>query len=268
MNLAVKGRIRIDASDKKRTELTRNSGAGADGLAPEDLALENAIFGGAHSKIAGGEYDAGFTAAYTAFSAALSQRSTAAPISAGMSATRSPRSRSLVLVIAIAATQVTQWTLWHTMGVIALAALNVVFMYLMPAPTKKGQQVRTEIEGFRLYMETAEKLQLNAVKVGSEAPPPMTTERYEKFLPYAVALGVEKPWTQHFERLIPTTPRTTIRPGRNMSTGQSLGALTGAMISNISSGVSSALPQSSSSSGSGGGGSSGGGGGGGGGGGW
>jgi hypothetical protein len=53
-----------------------------------------------------------------------------------------------------------------------------------------------------------------------------------------------------------------------MSGSRSLGAVTGALVANMSSGVSSALPQSSSSSGSGGGGSSGGGGGGGGGGGW
>jgi uncharacterized membrane protein YgcG len=267
MNLAVKGRIRIDASDKKRTELTRNSGAGADGLAPEDVALENDIFGGAHSKSLGGEYDAGFTAANTAFGAALSQRYGSAYFRWNVGYTIAAVALT-VLVIAIAATQVMQWTAWHTMGVIALAVLNAVFMYLMPAPTKMGQQVRSEIEGFRLYMETAEKLQLNAVKVGSEAPPPMTTERYEKFLPYAVALGVEKPWTQHFERLIPQEAANYNPTWTNMSTGQSLGALTGAMVANMSSGVSSALPQSSSSSGSGGGGSSGGGGGGGGGGGW
>jgi len=117
-------------------------------------------------------------------------------------------------------------------------------------------------------METAERLQLNAVKIGSEAPPPMTKERYERFLPYAVALGVEKPWTQHFERLIPQEAANYHPTWTNMSTNQSLGALTGAMVANMSSGVASALPQSSSSSGSGGGGSSGGGGGGGGGGGW
>jgi uncharacterized membrane protein len=141
-------------------------------------------------------------------------------------------------------------------------------MYLMPAPTPKGQQVRTEIEGFRLYMETAEKLQLNAVEPGSAAPPPMTTERYEKYLPYAVALGVEKPWTRHFERLIPEEA-AKYNPGwTNTGGSRSLGSLSNALVANMTSGVTSALPQSSSSSGSGGGGSSGGGGGGGGGGGW
>jgi uncharacterized membrane protein len=140
----------------------------------------------------------------------------------------------------------------------------------MPAPTPKGQQVRTEIEGFRLYLETAEKLQLNAVEVGGKAPPPMSKERYEMFLPYAVALGVERPWTRHFERLLPKEAEG-YRPGWthfSSSGGRSLSSLNSALVASMATGVSSALPQSSSSSGGGGGGSSGGGGGGGGGGGW
>ena len=98
----------------------------------------------------------------------------------------------------------------------------------------------------------------------------MTTERYETFLPYAVALGVEKPWTKHFERLLPEEA-AAYHPGwTNMSSGgfRNIGEMTSGMVSTMSSGVSSSMPQSSSSSGSGGGGSSGGGGGGGGGGGW
>jgi uncharacterized membrane protein len=160
--------------------------------------------------------------------------------------------------------------MWHTATVLALAALNILFLYLMPAPTPKGQKVRTEIEGFRLYMETAEKLQLNAVEVGSASPPPMSKARYETFLPYAVALGVEKPWSRHFEKLLPTEAEDyhPAWAGFSSSSGRSLSGLNDALISSLSSGVSSALPQSSGSSGSGGGGSSGGGGGGGGGGGW
>jgi uncharacterized membrane protein YgcG len=266
MNLAVKGSIRIDASDKKHTTLTRLSTAPAD-IAPEDASLEGRIFGGAGAKTLGGAYDAGFTSAYTAFQQELGRKYGSAYFRWNLGYTLSAIALT-VLIIVLAATQVTQWTLWHTLGILALTALNVVFLYLMPAPTQKGQAIRTEIEGFRLYMDKAESLQLNAVKPGEQAPPPMSKERYEKFLPYAVALGVEKPWTQHFQRLLPQEAETYHPGWTNMSSSQSLGALTGALVANMSSGVSSALPQSSSSSGSGGGGSSGGGGGGGGGGGW
>jgi uncharacterized membrane protein len=98
----------------------------------------------------------------------------------------------------------------------------------------------------------------------------MTTQRYEAFLPYAVALGVEAPWTKHFERLLPAEA-AAYQPAwgsAGWASSQSFAGLSHALVSNIDSGVSSAMPQSSSSSGSGGGGSSGGGGGGGGGSGW
>lgn len=269
MNLAVKGRIKLDTSQKGVTalDLTRENGSLA-GFAPEDSALERMIFADTAHKRLDGKYDSVFTAAYTQFNETLSKKYGSAYFKwnaiytiAGLALTAGG------LVFAIA--QASMWTVWHTFAVLGLAALNVLFVYLMPAPTPKGQKTRTEIEGFRLYMETAEKLQLNAVKVGSEAPPPMSKQRYETFLPYAVALGVEKPWTQHFEKLLPRDAEA-YNPGwiGFSSANHSLSGLNNSLISSLSSGVSSALPQSSSSSGSGGGGSSGGGGGGGGGGGW
>lgn len=268
MHLAVRDRLSIDASDKKITVLTRRTeGASAAGIAPEDLVLENAIFSTGRSKSLGGAYDASFTSAYNAFNAALGRRYGAAYFRWNIGYTLAAIFITFV-VIGAAVTQITQWTSWHTLGVIALILTNGAFLYFMPSPTQKGQAIRTEIEGFKLYMEKAEKLQLNAVEVGLEQPPPMTIARYERFLPYAVALGVEKPWTEHFEHLIPEEAARYRPSWTTMSGARSLSAVTGALVGAMSSGVSSALPQSSSSSGSGGGGSSGGGGGGGGGGGW
>jgi len=150
----------------------------------------------------------------------------------------------------------------------ALIAMNILFIFLMPAPTKKGQKTRTEIQGFRLFMKTAEKQKFDAVEVGSKAPPPMSVARYEALLPYAVALGVEEPWSKYFETVMPIESEN-YQPhwGGSVRDFGGIGQMTDNMVSNISSGVSSAAPQSSSSGG-GGGGFSGGGGGGGGGGGW
>jgi uncharacterized membrane protein len=106
--------------------------------------------------------------------------------------------------------------------------------------------------------------------VGSDAPPPMSTERYERFLPYAVALDVEKPWTKYFEKTLPAEA-AAYSPAWGHFGSRSFGSVGGmndAIMSSMNTGVSSSLPQSSSSSGGGGGGFSGGGGGGGGGGGW
>ncbi len=270
LNLAVKGRLRIDASQKDVTVLEPVPGTGfPTGLSGEDKALDKALFKNQGRKLLDKTYDAGLTKAYTSFRSALSRkygrdyfRWNAGYTFAGLVLTGAG--------LAFAIAQASMWTQWHTAFLLALAGLNVLFLYLMPAPTPKGQAVRTEIEGFRLYMETAEKLQLNAVKVDGASPPPMSKERYEAFLPYAVALGVEKPWTQHFERLLPKEAESynPAWAGFSGRSAQSLSGLNASLVSSLTSGVSSALPQSSGSSGSGGGGSSGGGGGGGGGGGW
>lgn len=161
--------------------------------------------------------------------------------------------------------------------VAGLVVLNVVFMFLMPAPTKKGAHITSEIEGFKLYLETAEKLRLNSAEVGTDQVPPMTVERYEAFLPYAVALGVEKPWTEHFEDTLPIAAKNYQPSYYNNYRGGGFGrggmqSMQKDMVKALSTGVASARPVQTSSGGgsssgrsfSGGGGSSGGGGGGGG----
>ncbi|KKB83957.1 hypothetical protein VW29_12695, partial [Devosia limi DSM 17137] len=80
------------------------------------------------------------------------------------------------------------------MAALSIVAITVVFAVLMRAPTIQGRKVMDEIDGFKLYLETAEKERLNMA-----GEPPMTVERFERILPYAIALGVEKPWSQHFE---------------------------------------------------------------------
>ncbi|MEE9346729.1 MAG: DUF2207 domain-containing protein [Robiginitomaculum sp.] len=159
---------------------------------------------------------------------------------------------------------------WMGLLILALIIVNVIYMFLIPAPTKKGEKIHTEIEGFKLYLKTAEKGRLNVYEVGGDAPPPMSAEHYQRFLPYAIALDVEKPWTKYFEKTLPAIAKNFAPHGvsGDFGSGQSLSRSTRNMVSSIGSSASSAAPQSSGSSGSGGGGSSGGGGGGGGGGGW
>ena len=153
----------------------------------------------------------------------------------------------------------------------SMVVICVIFTVLMRAPTVQGRKVMDEIEGFKLYLETAEKNRLNIVD-----EPPMTVERFERILPYAIALGVEKPWSEHFEaelaRHAVSDATDNYSPrwysgSRHFDSGNLSKA-----ISTASSGMAAAMvaaqPVQASSSGSGGGGSSGGGGGGGGGGGW
>jgi hypothetical protein len=153
----------------------------------------------------------------------------------------------------------------------SIVVITVVFAVLMRAPTVQGRKVMDKIEGFRLYLDTAEKNRLNI-----DGEPPLTVERFERILPYAIALGVEKPWSEHFEAEL---ARSTADASQTYSpawySGRNGGWSSGGLsrgISAASSGMAAAMiaaqPVQASSSGSSGGGFSGGGGGGGGGGGW
>ncbi len=150
-----------------------------------------------------------------------------------------------------------------------LVAVNGVFIYLLKSPTPFGRELMDKIEGFKLYLSTAEQHRLDIMH-----PPEMTPELFEEYLPYAIALGVENQWSQRFANHLRSagtdTSSSNYSPdwysgGRfNLSsTSNGFSGITSAMSSTI---ASASVPPSSSSSG--GGGFSGGGGGGGGGGGW
>jgi uncharacterized protein (TIGR04222 family) len=155
---------------------------------------------------------------------------------------------------------------------IILSALFVglvgLFSWLIKAPTPEGRAIMDEIEGFKMYVDVAEKHQLNLMH-----EPGMTVERFEKLLPYAIALGVENQWGKKFENALARSLQDTksYRPAWYAGAGAmafSPARLSSDMGRSFSSAISSASTPPGSSSGSGGGGRSGGGGGGGGGGGW
>jgi len=271
IQLGIKNRLNID-TDKKLTTLTvKNEADDQQTLSPEEAKLFSNIIPVGKNKITlGKKYSRTFTGAYTKFKKDLTK-------TYGKDYFQWNAGYTIIGIVLSVIAVVAAFTQFYgnnsqyffiVLGV--LAAMNLLFIFLMPAPTDKGQKIRTEIEGFKLYLETAEKLQLNAAKLGSDQQPPMSTKRYERFLPYAVALDVEKPWTKHFEKMMPKEARNYNPGWSNMQAGD-FGSMTGmnkALTSNLNSGVSKSMPQSSSSSGGGGGGFSGGGGGGGGGGGW
>jgi len=151
----------------------------------------------------------------------------------------------------------------------SLVVVNVLFFYLIKAPTVYGRKRMDEIEGLKIFMEVAEKHRFNMLN-----PPEMTPQLFERLLPYAIALNVENEWGKQFDSILKEAIQNDEYEPRwyRGSTGSVFHAhlLASTLGSNFSSSISSASvsPQSSGSSGSGGGGFSGGGGGGGGGGGW
>lgn len=168
-----------------------------------------------------------------------------------------------------------------SISAISIIGITIVFAVLMRAPTLQGRKVMDQIDGLKLYLETAEKDRMNMADA-----PPMTISRFERLLPFAIALDVEKPWSDHFEAelargAVSDVSSSGYSPGWYHSAG---GSSPGSAASSMTTAVSAAAASMTaamvaaqpvqasssgfSSSGGGGGGSSGGGGGGGGGGGW
>ncbi|HEY8577828.1 MAG TPA: DUF2207 domain-containing protein [Devosia sp.] len=164
---------------------------------------------------------------------------------------------------------------------ISIVVITISFAVLMRAPTLQGRKIMDQIEGLKLYIETAEKERMNMA-----GAPPMTVARFERMLPFAIALGVEKPWSNHFEaeleRHAVADARADYQPhwyrgsGWSGSASQTASNMTNAIsaaAASMTAAMVAAQPVQASSSGfgssgGGGGGFSGGGGGGGGGGGW
>jgi uncharacterized membrane protein YgcG len=271
--LAVNKYIRMESSKSETILSYQGSDLKAQSLSDEQVALLKTLFGRRPKMRLGRSTNMTFTKAYTDFRRRVGRKYGKDYFRWNGGFTILGIILSVVAVIAAFSQFYGNNSDYFFIVIGALVAMNLFFVFLMPAPTKKGQKIKSEIEGFKLYLEMAEKKQLNARKdVLSGQEPPMTKARYEAFLPYAIALDVEKPWTKYFEKVLPEEAKTYSPSwghisGRNIS---SIGGINRALESNLNSGVSRAMPQSSSSSGgsSGGGGFSGGGGGGGGGGGW
>jgi uncharacterized membrane protein len=157
-------------------------------------------------------------------------------------------------------------------AVVAVFALNglmqALFLVLLKSPTRRGRILMDELDGFELYLKVAEKDDLNI-----QHPPELTPELFERYLPFAIALGVENDWAEQFASVLsrmdraeraaysPHWYRGDFNPHRLSGFVKDVG-------SGFSTAIASAATPPGSSSGSGGGGFSGGGGGGGGGGGW
>ena len=155
-------------------------------------------------------------------------------------------------------------------GLVALVvAVNMAFYHLLKAPTMLGRRIFDRIEGFKMFLDATEADRLQRM-----VPAERTPEVYEKYLPYALALGVEQAWTEQFADVLATALRpdgSGYHPGWYSGSGfdsARVGSFASAMGSSLSSAIAASTTAPGSRSGGGGSGSSGGGGGGGGGGGW
>ncbi|MDO3434133.1 DUF2207 domain-containing protein [Rhizobium sp. CBN3] len=175
----------------------------------------------------------------------------------------------IVLTLASSLVELHETPMLFAVGGIVL--LNILYVFIMGAPTRLGARMMDGVDGLRQYLTLAEKDRMNMA-----GAPRMSPQHFETLLPYAVALGVEKPWSRTFETWLAAAAAGTAAayaPSwysgdfNSGSFSDRVGGFSSSMASTIASTIPSP-PPSSSSSGFSGGGSSGGGGGGGGGGGW
>lgn len=164
-----------------------------------------------------------------------------------------------------------------------VGATNVLFYHLLERPTLRGRGVLDQLDGFETFLTATDADRLDRLN-----PPDRTPELFERYLPHAIALGVENRWAESFESALSQGTQAASSGSTGSTAGVWSGStpawysggaaagfagLAGSLGGSFSSSLSSASsPPPSSSSGGGssfsGGGSSGGGGGGGGGGGW
>ena len=88
----------------------------------------------------------------------------------------------------------------HWLSALYYAAMSggyFLFTKRMKVLTPEGAIIASEIEGFRMYMKTAEEHRLNML-----APPEHTLELFEKLLPYAFALGLSNAWYKKFDNVL------------------------------------------------------------------
>jgi uncharacterized membrane protein len=90
------------------------------------------------------------------------------------------------------------------LGLPALMISGVIIMIFgkfMPAKTEKGVKAKEHILGLKRYLSVAEKDRLKFHNSPSKDP-----KVFEKLLPYAIVLGVEKEWARQFEGIYDAQP--------------------------------------------------------------
>jgi len=149
-------------------------------------------------------------------------------------------------------------------GLLALVVfLNVLFHHLLKAPTHAGRVLLDQVEGFKMFLGAVDKDRLATLAATEQTP-----AVFEKYLPYAVALGVEKAWASRFANVLERAQYSPAWCTDGSWAGMNVGTMAASLGASMSTAIASSAGSPGSGSGFGGGGSSGGGGGGGGGGGW
>ena len=83
---------------------------------------------------------------------------------------------------------------WFIFIIIGVMLLLIMGYYLLKSYTAAGAVLKNKILGFKMFLEATETDRFEVIGT----PPTKTPELYEKYLPYAIALGVEQQWSRQF----------------------------------------------------------------------
>lgn len=267
LSLAVKGYLCIDKDADSYTLRRRDAQAGSPTLSAGEKELFDALFSEGHTVVLDNENHELLGGARSKHRAAL-RRDYASRYFVTNGAMNLPAVLVAIVTAAIALCVGSGVTPAVVAVIAAMAAVIVFFVVVMRRPTIIGRKVLDHAAGFREYLSVAEKDAMNL-----RNPPALTPELFERYLPFALALGVDQQWSERFAAALAGV-RGPDRGGYHPAwyagawNSRDFSAATSTLTSSLGAAVSSSVRAPGSSSGSSGGGFSGGGGGGGGGGGW
>ncbi|HWC72959.1 MAG TPA: LemA family protein [Gemmatimonadales bacterium] len=165
------------------------------------------------------------------------------------------------LIIGVGGTYLSHWLLFTPLpfiiaGIVS-AIILLLFATIMPARTEPGARALEQVLGFEEFLRRVEADHLKRVIVGHP-------ELFDKYLPFAMAFGVEQQFARAFEGIYTEPPRWYVGPSvANFNVSHFSSSMS--HLTTIAGTTMSSSPRGSGGSGFGGGGGSGGGGGGGGG---
>lgn len=139
----------------------------------------------------------------------------------------------------------------YIIGIICVAIL-ILFIKIMPKRTPYGNELLGKLKGFKRFLETAEKPQLEKLVINNP-------EYFYNILPYTYALGVSDKWINQFETIALKAP--SWYDSSNDFNVHTFSVFMHSTMNSVSSAMSSSPSSGSSGGGSSGGGSGGGGGG-------
>jgi len=113
------------------------------------------------------------------------------------------------------------------------------FGWFMPARTVAGAQARRRVLGFEDFLSRVEGDRMERIE--------QTPQTFEKYLPFAMALGVEKAWANAFAAICNTPPTWYHGPPGSTFDSMTFGHRMNLMSSSVGSAMTS-MPRSSSSS--------------------